>query len=113
MIHVFVVFGRFFDIVRQHDGGPYTVMQANTTISDKEFPFEENHGAALRVIFDLADPNASHAIISTGQSGNVLSRHYDDLADLWSNGEWILLPMTKDAVDAAAQDRLILTSPEP
>ena len=105
--------GRFFDIIRQHDGGPYTVMQANTTISDKEFPFEENHGAALRVIFDLADPNGNHAIISTGQSGNVLSRHYDDLADLWSNGEWILLPMTKDAVDSAAQSRLVLRPPKP
>ena len=88
-------------------------MQANTTIANKENPFEENHGAALRVIFDLADLNGTHVMISTGQSGNVLSDHYDDLVDLWSDEEWIRLPLTTEAVEAIAENHLVLIPSSP
>ena len=107
------ILGHLFDIVHPHGGGPFTVMQANTTIANEESPFEENHGAALRVIFDLADLNSTHIMISTGQSGNVLSDHYDDLVDLWSNEEWILLPLTTAAVKAATESYLLLMPSNP
>jgi penicillin amidase len=52
------------------------------------------HGAVYRGVYDFADPEASVFILSTGQSGHPLSRHYDDLGDLWRRGEYI--PMTLD-----------------
>jgi penicillin amidase len=47
------------------------------------------HGASYRAIYDMADPEASRFMITTGQSGNVMSRHYDDLAPLWGRGEYL------------------------
>ena len=88
-------------------------MQANTTIASKESPFEENHGAALRMIFDLADLDGTHVMISTGQSGNIFSRHYNDLVDHWSNGKWVLLPMTTEGVEVAAENHLVLMPSNP
>ncbi|WP_300542921.1 penicillin acylase family protein [Maricaulis sp.] len=47
------------------------------------------HGASYRALYDMADPEASRFMITTGQSGNVMSRHYDDLAPLWGRGEYL------------------------
>ena len=106
------VLGELFDITHPHDGGPYTVMQANTTLRNEKAPFQENHGAALRAIFDLSDLDNTHLMISTGQSGNRLSKHYSSLSDLWMKGEYIKLPMSVDGVREATHERLTLL-PEP
>ncbi len=102
------VIGGLFDIKLAHGGGPYTVMQANTHIRDNDAPFAEVHGASLRVIVDLADLDSTEVMISTGQSGNVLSPHYRDLAPLWGAGDYISLPMSAEGVDAVAAYRLTL-----
>ncbi|MEL7115970.1 MAG: penicillin acylase family protein, partial [Pseudomonadota bacterium] len=39
-------------------------------------------------------------IIATGQSGHPLSRHYDDLGEIWRRGEYI--PMSLDPALARA-----------
>ncbi|WP_417491704.1 penicillin acylase family protein [Maricaulis sp.] len=46
------------------------------------------HGASYRSLYDLSDLDNSRFMITTGQSGNVMSRHYDDLAPLWGRGEY-------------------------
>ena len=109
MLSSLPVVGPLFTIEREHGGGPYTVMQANTRIGDAAAPFSETHGASLRTIFDLADPDGSQAMVNTGQSGHVLSPHYDDLADLWARGDYLTVPMSRDAVEDIAAHRLILT----
>ena len=48
-------------------------------------------------------------MVNTGQSGHVLSPHYDDLADLWARGDYLTVPMSRDAVEDIAAHRLILT----
>ena len=65
-------------------------------------PFLNVHGPGYRGVYDFADPDSSVFIISTGQSGHPLSRHYDDLGGLWRRGEYI--PMSLDA-DAGAGRR--------
>jgi penicillin amidase len=47
------------------------------------------HGASYRALYDLSDLDASRYMITTGQSGNVMSEHYDDLAPMWGRGEYI------------------------
>ena len=106
------VLGKLFDITHPHDGGPYTVMQANTTLRNEKVPFEENHGAALRAIFDLSDLDNTHLMISTGQSGNRLSKHYSSLSGLWRKGKYIKLPMSLEGVRDATHERLTLL-PDP
>ena len=38
-------------------------------------------------------------MISTGQSGNIFSKHYRDLSRLWEKNKWIFLPMTEEAIE--------------
>ena len=50
------------------------------------------HGVSYRSLYDMSDLDNSRYMITTGQSGNVMSRHYDDLAPLWGRGEYIEIP---------------------
>ncbi len=83
----------FVNITQSTSGGDHTLMRARTSGRDPE-PFANVHGAIYRGVYDFADPESSVFILSTGQSGHPLSRHYDDLGDLWRRGEYI--PMTLD-----------------
>ena len=81
------------NIRQSTSGGDNTLLRGRTKGTDPD-PFQNVHGAGYRGIYDFADPDSSLFIISTGQSGHPLSRHYDDLGDLWRRGEYI--PMTLD-----------------
>ncbi|AUH62875.1 penicillin acylase family protein [Paracoccus zhejiangensis] len=74
-------------------------------------PFRNVTGAGYRGVYDLADPDSSVFIISTGQSGHPLSRHYDDLAELWRRGEYIGMSLDPELARAAATGITRLTPP--
>jgi penicillin G amidase len=86
----------FVNIRQSTSGGDHTLMRGRTRGGPPGAadPFANVHGAGFRGVYDMADPEASVFIISTGQSGHPLSRHYDDLGVLWRRGEYI--PMTLD-----------------
>ena len=87
---------RYFVNIRQStSGGDNTLLRGRTRGGDGPDPFRNVHGAGYRGVYDFADPDSSVFITSTGQSGHFLSRHYDDLAQLWRRGEYI--PMSLDA----------------
>jgi len=48
--------------------------------------FTAIHGAGLRAVFDLSDPDGTLAVIATGQSGHPMSRHWRDLLPAWRDG---------------------------
>jgi penicillin amidase len=56
-------------------GDRYTVNVAPVTLSS---PYDQTHTPGYRHIVDLSDLQNSRYIQTTGQSGNVLSSHYDD-----------------------------------
>lgn len=92
---------RYFVNIRQStSGGDNTLMRGRTRGGDGPDPFANVHGAGYRGVYDFADPDSSVFVISTGQSGHFLSRHYDDMAQLWRRGEYI--PMSLDAELARA-----------
>jgi penicillin amidase len=66
------------------------------------------HGAGYRGIYDLGDPDGSLYMISTGQSGNLYSRHYDDLLPLWAEGGYVKIPITPQAIANSAAYTLTL-----
>jgi penicillin amidase len=71
-------------------------------------PFANVHGAGLRVVFDLAGPQAGQAIIATGQSGHPLSRHWGDLLTRWRDGGTLpLWPGEAGGAGAGAAFRLV------
>ncbi|WP_027285160.1 penicillin acylase family protein [Rubritepida flocculans] len=49
-------------------------------------PFQAVHGAGLRFVADLADPDGALAVIATGQSGHPLSPHWSDQFEAWRTG---------------------------
>ncbi|MDA8231232.1 MAG: penicillin acylase family protein [Magnetospirillum sp.] len=63
--------------------------------------FDHVHGAGLRAVYDLSSPMDSRFIIATGQSGNILSRHYSDLLKRWRANRAI-------AIDSAPGETAIL-----
>ncbi|MEM9580474.1 MAG: penicillin acylase family protein, partial [Pseudomonadota bacterium] len=62
-----------------------------------------------RGVYDFADPDSSVFVISTGQSGHFLSRHYDDLGTLWRRGEYIPMSLDSDLARAANVGITVLT----
>jgi len=93
---------RYFVNIRQStSGGDNTLLRGRTKGSDPN-PFQNVHGAGYRGVYDFADPNSSVFVTSTGQSGHFLSRHYDDLAQLWRRGEYIPMSLDTDLARAAS-----------
>ena len=65
-------------------------------------PFHNVHAAGYRSVVDFADPDSSVFVTSTGQSGHFLSRHYDDLGQLWRLGEYVPMSLDPRLARAAA-----------
>lgn len=80
------VLGDMFGVRVPVGGDGTTVNVANFSYSGEGFDIV--HAASLRAIYDLADLNNSRFIHGPGQSGHPLSPHYNDLAELWSQGEY-------------------------
>ena len=91
---------RYFVNIRQSVSGGDFTLNRGQTIGTGPNPFLDVHGAGYRGVYDFADPDSSVFITSTGQSGQPLSRFYDDLGELWRRGEYI--PMSLDPALARA-----------
>ena len=103
----FPVIGSWFNREVEMDGGPFTLLRADNSMRS-ERPYAAIHGAGYRGIYDLADPDKSLYIISTGQSGNLFSPHYDDLIPIWARKDYITIPTAKAAMEATTVNRLTL-----
>ncbi len=103
----FPIIGGFFNREIEADGGANTILRGDYSFASKR-PYAAIHGAGYRAIYDLADPDASVYMISTGESGNVFSPYYDDLMPLWAAAQYITIPTAPEAVAATAKHLLTL-----
>ncbi|MBI3445963.1 MAG: penicillin acylase family protein, partial [Magnetospirillum sp.] len=78
------VLGRMANLEVPMDGDDFTISRASYRTDQTGANFPQVHGAGLRAVFDLADLSKSRFVIATGQSGNPLSRHYDDMLSNWA-----------------------------
>ncbi len=84
--------------------GPYEIGGDGTTINNTEYPFAKSieeyamfrHdefdnvlGPSMRFIYDFANPNEFYLVLTTGQSGNVMSDNYRDQTPLWLSGKYM------------------------
>ncbi len=74
------------------DGDDFTINRATPSARD----FSDIHGPGLRAIYDLADLNASRFVLGGGQSGNPLSRHWDDQVRAWLSNTGVALTSAPD-----------------
>ena len=63
---------------------------------------------SFRQIVDMGDLSRSVVIHPPGQSGQLGSPHYDDLAEPWVKGEYIPMLWTREQVKGAAEGKLVL-----
>lgn len=89
-------------------GSPDTVMATGYTPD-----LVQSHGASFRVVVDVGDWDASLAMNAPGQSGDPRSPHYDDLLPLWAADGAFPLLYSREAVEAAAEHRLVLHPARP
>jgi penicillin amidase len=104
-----VPFLKYFVNIRQSTSGGDTTLMRGRTKGTGENPYENVHAGAYRGVYDFADPDSSVFIISTGQSGHPLSRHYDDLSVLWRTGEYIPMSLDPDLARAGAVGITVLS----
>jgi penicillin amidase len=85
-------------------GGDGETVQRQSVRGGGAEPYQAMHGAGLRFVADLGAPDASFAIIATGQSGHPLSRHWGDLLETWRTGG--MLRLGREATGVTATIRL-------
>ena len=83
-----------FSIEVATGGDSVTVDVGHFNPRNERRPFASTHAATYRAIYHLADLDESRFVTATGQSGNPLSRHYDDLTGLWAGGRSV--PLGRD-----------------
>ncbi|WP_052293640.1 penicillin acylase family protein [Azospirillum sp. B510] len=97
------------DLSVETDGDFFTVNRGSTTLRDPENPFRHVQGAGFRAVYDLADLDNSRFVIATGQSGNIWSRHWGDLVEMWRDGGSLRLAGDRGRLVSAGAEVLTLT----
>lgn len=92
--------------------GPFPVDGGGTTLNKCEYKFTLPYGVAvgpsMRQVVDLAAPLNSFTVITSGQSGQPLSKHYDDQVALWRNGGYLSVTLDWNEVSRSDWDHLVL-----
>jgi len=97
--------------------GPFPVRGSREVINNMSFPYTEDginrvsSGPSTRRIIDFSDIDNSLSILPTGQSGNPLSRHYDDQAELYVHGKFRKMLLDPDEIKATSKSLLIFKTP--
>jgi len=93
---------RYFVNIRQSTSGGDSTLLRGRIIGTGPQPFLNVHGGGYRGVYDFADPDSSVFIIATGQSGHPMSRHYDNLSEVWRRGEYIPMSLDPELARAGA-----------
>ncbi|MCJ7582991.1 MAG: penicillin acylase family protein, partial [Candidatus Aminicenantes bacterium] len=70
--------------------------------------YETTHGASYRQIVDLSDWTNSVCVLTSGQSGHFLSRHYDDQISLWLEGLYHPMLYRSEDIESSSKGIWIL-----
>ena len=79
-------------------GGNETINNAAIKLITKEKMYFAEYGPQMRIIIDFDDVEHSLSINPSGQSGNFMSPHYDDQAQMFVNGKFRKQLMDKEII---------------
>ena len=109
--HAFSGFSSIVDKII--DIGPFEIGGDGTTIFNTEYPFyesierfprfrhsefENNLGPSMRYIYDFSKPDEFYMILTTGESGNVMSSHYSDMSEMWLHGKYLRIKTDEKSI---------------
>ena len=93
--------------------GPFSLGGDGTTLFNTEYGFSEgiksyplfDHGQfdnilgpTMRYIFDFSKPDEFYMILTTGQSGNIMSEHYRDMSEMWLRGNYVIVRIDDQSI---------------
>lgn len=96
--------GKVAALRRIFNVGPFEVSGSNEVINNQMFDFTDEAkytvtgGPSTRRIVDFSDVENSWSILPTGQSGNPLSAHYRDQAEMYNAGKFRKMKMNKEEI---------------
>lgn len=94
--------------------GPFPIRGSNEVLNNQMFhlngkgEYPVTGGPSTRRIIDFNDIENSVAILPTGQSGNVFSKHYKDQAQKFVNGQFVKMLINKSDI-LKSTDKLVFT----
>ena len=83
-------------------GGMETINNASFHWSDTTGILQSAYGPQMRIVHNVTNPNDSWSVLPTGQSGNVMSKHYKDQAGLYMQGEFRPQLMDRKKIEACS-----------
>ncbi len=98
------------------DVGPAARGGSGATVNSTGYglhDFVQRFGASFRMVVDVGSWDDSVAMNSPGQSGDPSSPHYRDLFDAWARDESFPLLFSRDRIEAAAEQRIVLRPAAP
>ena len=96
------LFSGFFNI------GAFPIAGSNEVINNQLFIYTDDAeinvkgGPSTRRIIDFSDIENSWSVLPTGQSGNPMSPHYNDQADLFVKGKFRKMKLNKKEIEATS-----------
>lgn len=97
--------------------GPFEVPGGSEVINNLHFGLDTtgyypvDGGPALRKITDFANLENGETVSPSGQSGNVMSEHYSDQAEMFATGKFRKMLMNKEVIQAGK--RKLTLAPKP
>ena len=70
-------------------------------------PYKVYSGPAMRLLLDFGKTDEALSIIPTGQSGNLMSEHYADQAEMFIEGEYKVQRLDKESINKKGSLKLI------
>jgi penicillin amidase len=101
------VLGGLTDLSIASSGDFYTLDRGGSFDPQPSHPFARTHGGGYRGLYDLADPEKSRFMITTGESGSIFSKHYGDLVPLWNDVKSFTLTGTAEEFSAHGLPKLV------
>lgn len=92
------LFRKFFNV------GPFETSGTNEVINNQIFTYTDNGkndvkaGPSTRRVIDFSDIENSYSILPTGQSGNPMSKHYKDQAEMYNKGQFRKMKLNKKEI---------------
>ena len=93
------------EISSEIPGGRHTL---NSTMLSDISKNNEAKASSFKMIIDFSSPSKNMFILPSGQSGHIISKHYDDQTSLWKNGNYLFLSGTKSVVLGGAKGETII-----
>lgn len=99
---------RELDIGVVPKGGNSTTVNLSVGVGN----FGQTIGPGFRMIVDTKDWDLAVGASVPGQSGDPASPHYDDLLDMWINGEYFPAYYSREKIEAVAEKKIYLVPPQ-